>query len=505
MKNKIKKIYKIFLYLVIFLSFIIIFTTYWIKETFGLVDLDKLIFHLNVPLKGTGSEMIISYITKPLLIAILLLIPIFFTVNYNFKYKIFLKIAIFNKIKKEIYLIDIIKKYRTLFVIILFLFSIIIFCNELGVKKHIENLSTYSTFYEENYVDPKTAKITFPSKKRNLIHIFVESFEYTYASTENGGIEEENLIPNMVNYSKEYVSFTNSEGRGFLNSRSTGWTIAGMFAQTSGIGLNIPGNGNDFGKYSKFLPGAYSIGDILDANGYINELLIGSDATFGGRKEYFEQHGNYIIKDYLYAKEKEWIPNDYYVWWGYEDSKLFEFAKKELIELSKGDKPFNLTLLTTNTHHIDGYLEESCKIKYDEKFKNVISCTDNQLYELIEWIKEQDFYDDTTVVITGDHLSMDPEYFKNIDTNYNRTNFNLFINSVIEPIIKENRDFNSMDIYPTIVGSLGIEIEGNRLGLGTNLFSDKKTLYEEYGISDVEQELSKNSKYYKNNILIGKK
>lgn len=33
-----------------------------------------------------------------------------------------------------------------------------------------------------------------------------------------------------------------------------------------------------------FYPGVVSIGDILKANGYKQELVIGSDAVFGGRK-----------------------------------------------------------------------------------------------------------------------------------------------------------------------------------------------------------------------------
>ena len=39
--------------------------------------------------------------------------------------------------------------------------------------------------------------------------------------------------------------------------------------------------------------------------------------------------------DYKAVKEKGLIPKDYKVWWGYEDDKLYEFAKEELIRLSK--------------------------------------------------------------------------------------------------------------------------------------------------------------------------
>ena len=53
------------------------------------------------------------------------------------------------------------------------------------------------------------------------------------------------------------------------------------------------------------------------------------------------------------------------------------------------------------------------------------------------------------------------------------------------------------------MASLGVDIEGDRLGLGTNLFSDKQTLIEMLGYEKVNSELKKNSSYYMNKILLG--
>lgn len=75
------------------------------------------------------------------------------------------------------------------------------------------------------------------------------------------------------------------------------------------------------------MPGITALGDILEQNGYSRTLMIGSDATFGGRALYFTDHGNYDLEDYNYAIEQGWIPSDYRVWWGYEDERLFQNAK----------------------------------------------------------------------------------------------------------------------------------------------------------------------------------
>ena len=44
---------------------------------------------------------------------------------------------------------------------------------------------------------------------------------------------------------------------------------------------------------------------------------------------------------------------------------------------------------------------------------------------------------------------------------------------------------------------MGVKIEGERLGLGTNLFAtDKKTLSDKYGHEVLFEELAKSSEYY---------
>lgn len=55
---------------------------------------------------------------------------------------------------------------------------------------------------------------------------------------------------------------------------------------------------------------------------------------------------------------------------------------------------------------------------------------------------------------------------------------------------------STMDLFPTTLAALGVGIEGNRLGLGTNLYSMRRTLLEEYGMDHVEAELKKASTYY---------
>lgn len=230
-------------------------------------------------------------------------------------------------------------------------------------------------------------------------------------------------------------------------------------------------------------------------------MMVGSDMKYAGRNKYYIQHGNYEIFDYYTAIDKKYIDSDYFVWWGYEDSKLFEYAKKEISNLAKKDEPFNFSMLTVNTHFYDGYLEDDCEQKYDNNYSNVFACSSKQVSNFISWIEKQDFYENTTIVLVGDHLMMNSDYLKNIDEDYERTVYNAFINSAIVSDKTNNRIFNTMDLFPTILASLGITIENDRLGLGTNLFSEEKTLAEQMGKVELDKELAKKSQFYMNNFV----
>ena len=56
-------------------------------------------------------------------------------------------------------------------------------------------------------------------------------------------------------------------------------------------------------------------------------------------------------------------------------------------------------------------------------------------------------------------------------------------------------------MFPTALAAIGCQIDGNRLGLGTNLFSSLETLAEKYGLEDLNKELAKHSDYYNKNFI----
>ena len=79
--------------------------------------------------------------------------------------------------------------------------------------------------------------------------------------------------------------------------------------------------------------------------------------------------------------------------------------------------------------------------------------------------------------------------------------YNCIINSAIKPQKEKRRKFATFDLFPTTLASIGAEIEGERLGLGTNLFSVEETLTEKYGFEYSNKQLAGKSDYYNKNIL----
>ncbi len=332
--------------------------------------------------------------------------------------------------------------------------------------------------------------------------------ENSYLSKDLGGYMEMNLMPELTELSYEGVTFSDTSNRfgGPLTATGTQWSVASMVNMTTGLPMKVPAEPNAYGTADSFLPGAYTFGEILRDAGYEQTVMIGSDANFGGLTYFFTNHGEYKIMDYRYAIKNGLIPEDYKVWWGFEDDKLYEFAKEEITRLYETGKPFNFTMETADTHRPGGYLSENAPTPYDDHYANAIAYSSEQTVEFVKWIQQQPFYENTTIVLIGDHLSMDTDFFEDFDSNYKRTQFNLILNAAPEVADTKsdrfvNRQYANFDMFPTILASMGVEIKGDRLGIGTNLFSDKDTIFEEYGTDKVNMELEKKSDFYNEKIL----
>lgn len=468
-------------FFILYLGCTLLKSSNWAFSYFGLSAFEQIIFHLKVPLEGTNKQFIFDWIKDCLLFSILPSCILFFFLYLShlesFAVYILCLCCFFGLINIEFF-------------------------------QYIYHQFSKTNLYQKEFVPFHKSICTRNTKqKKNLIHIYLESMETTYATKESGGNSTDELLPYLTKLTKENINFSNTNKIGGAKVVvGTGWTTGGMVASQAGIPL-LFGLDHKFCKDGvPFSPGVTGLSDILNEEGYNQCLMIGSDAKFGGRYAYFKEHGNVDIQDIKALKKENKIPSDYHVFWGFEDDKLFSLAKDKISDLSKEKKPFCFTMLTVDMHHPYGFQSKQCKNKFSDPLSNSIYHTDSLLKDFIEWLKRQDFYKDTVIVIQGDHISMAAKYINKVyDKKYDRRVWNVFINSQAKPVTTKNREFTSMDMFPTILSALGYKLNNSKLGLGTDLFSGKQTLLEKYGFKKLNNELAKNDSFYKEKILNIKK
>ncbi len=484
--------------LLTFLGLLCIFMTIWGKSEFSELTVDQLLINIFLPASGANTADFVKAFEGPLFHTIFST-TILYLLTFSIRGKL-------TATHKNIFT----KNFSILLAVAIFIGGLSYGIYRYSLFDLAKAYFEESTIIDDHYIDPQDVEFQFPEKKRNLIHIYLESMENSYMSKDLGGFMDKNLIPELTQLAAEGYSFSHDSQNfgGPQAAVGTTWSVASMVNMSTGLPMKAPTERNAYGSKGNFLPGAYSLGEILAEQGYEQTLMFGADADFGGLTYYFESHGDFKIMDYKYAKESGLIPPDYAVWWGYEDDKLFEFAKDEITRLSHTGKPFNFVMETADTHRPDGYLSKYAPTPYENQYANVIAYSSSEVYKFVRWIQEQPFYENTTVVITGDHLSMETKFFEfyQFDKDYHRSHYNVILNP--DPSVETsdrnilfNRQYANFDFFPTILSSMGVKFEGNRLGIGTDLFSGAKTLFEEYGFEEANSELEKKSVFYNQHIL----
>ena len=511
----------------VFFINILVLSYLWIINHYNSdLTFEVVLFHLRFPLVGTNSEFIYSYLLqvvlpsvvicvifalKPTMAMILGLIfsvfilylqdilKVAMIVAYQHNNTAFEMLVIFIKgayfgsflFTQEIGVVYVLKllslilgilvaiaglfylckvKLQAKFLAIMLMLILAINCHSINSHFHITRLlfdRQYGDFYETHYKLQE-----YNAMQRNLIVIFAESLESSF---------DKSIIPNLYNLATQNIAFSHNDGvGGHFQKGATSWTIAGIIGYLCGIPLNAPGGIN----VKDFLVSATCVSDILNAQGYKQTMIIGSDDGFAAKGAFLKTH-KIESKDARFYKNQ--LPRDYTHHWGFSDSYLFDFARQELEILGKSNKPFALYLLTNNTHSPDMFVESFCT-KTQNYYEDAIKCSDKMIYDFIAWVKEQDFYNNTSIVILGDHL------LNTHSITQNRFVYNAFINARFSTKLDstKNRALSHFDFAPLILDSLGGKVEF--LGLGVNpLYS--QTLLEIYGDA-FEAKLREDSKLY---------
>ena len=366
-------------------------------------------------------------------------------------------------------------------------------CYSLDVFSYFQSAWKEKEFYSQHYHQPV---IEFSKKDRpNLILLFLESMETSFVYD---GTSERNLLPELSKYSQKGTSFEE-----YVQTEGTWWTMGAIVGTHCGIPLSLPFEENIVYDDENFLPGITCLTDILSEKGYTIFFIKGSSAEFAGLDIFLQEHKvlaenivdyRKLLKDFSHKNDNAW---------GFPDEKIYPIFKKKIIELSKKDKPFFAMMETIDTHVPFNDLPPKCQGNKDN-FADVFRCADQQAGEFINWFLQQPFAEDTVLILLGDHQFMEGYWDEKIVSEQApRKIFNLFINARNKPKGTIERKLTILDMFPTILESLGIKVSEHRAGLGVSGFSPKSeaTLGEQIEKEVLNGMLSGRSRFYKSFLI----
>lgn len=330
-----------------------------------------------------------------------------------------------------------------------------------------------SQFMQDEFFIPNI--VSDPSEKRNLVLIFLESMEKNYGS----------FIPELTELSKKNLSFA-FEGVGGLETFATTGTLNSTIAKVTGVPqLDL--------FHASYFPQVSSIYKLLGKRNYKNVFIRGTSNRFTYFDQFLKNTGIDVAYDISNFDGAINHSNGFdYV----ADKRLLSYSKEILDKLSKRNEPFSLSLFTVESHYPNGFYNEDCPdVPVDNsdsaRYRAVLKCGSREVAEFVEWIKAQNIYDRTTIVLVGDHLFKGKSLAADDTYGKQRSWYNAFINvDSLKNETNPNRQFTSFDIAPTIIEALGYELDKHRMGLGVSLFSDSsKTIVEKIGLDSLNKEL----------------
>lgn len=332
------------------------------------------------------------------------------------------------------------------------------------------------------YQDPLTARAPPMGKQKNLIHIFLESAERTLLDDESFA----GVAGPLKTLEAQGFSATNMQ-----QAEMTGWTLAGQVSSNCGVPLFPLGifQHNNFEGLNSFLPKAVCLTDILKRDGYETSFLHGAVLGFAGTSSFLDSHSydNKLGFEELQSR----YPGERNIW-GLEDEQLFDAAFDEITRLSKGKRPFSVTMAAIGGHMPHGFVSPICRkdpaiIGLPNQTLQAFACTNLLTLRFVERLKKQALLDSAVVVIQSDHLAMRNDVTRELEAHDRR---NLFM--VLGPhLTPRGQDKPSVmfDAFPTILSALGYSLPEGRAGLGASLLTDAPTLTGRLGLRDLDRSI----------------
>lgn len=407
------------------------------------------------------------------------------------------------------------KKEKRKFVPIVFVFSLmlclfqimpnrasmneIVKAQEMGIL----NYEAYTIFQQENteLADAKTitqdkinelkglgasdqeALLSGVAQGKNLIIIQMESYQQFLMNLKIDGKE---ITPHMNKLARESLYFPN-----FFQNVGQGNTSDAEFVVNTSF--YIPPRGAATQHYAdRVLP---SLPKLLQAEGYDTATFHTNVVEFWNRGELYKALGFNRYYD------KAFFGEDDKLFFGASDDALYSKTAAELKKMHDTGKPFYAQVISMSAHHPYTIPEVKYRMTLPERYDGTFvgdyirsqNYADDALGKFIEQLKKDGIWDNSMVVVYGDHLGLPIYSLDNKDKelmheiygrDYNSgdmINIPLIIHGEgLQPEVKEQVG-GQIDLLPTVSNLLGVSLD-QQLHFGQDLLNntDNNLLPERY-------------------------
>lgn len=310
------------------------------------------------------------------------------------------------------------------------------------------------------------------AKKKNIIKIHLESFQTFLINKKVNGKEVTPFLNKLSSGNQDFTYFPN-----FFHQTGQGKTSDSEFTMDNSL-YGLPQGS----AYSLKGDNTYqSLPAILDQKqGYTSNVMHGDYKTFWNRDQVYKHFG---IDNFYDATYYDMSDNNI-VNLGLKDKPFF---KASADYQSKMKKPFYSHLITLTNHYPFTLDEEDASIDKPNTGDSTVDgyiqtahYLDQALEEYITDLKKKGLYDNSVIMIYGDHYGISENHNNAMEkllgekvtpakfTDLNRTGFWLKVPGKSGGVNKEYA--GQMDVMPTLLHLVGIDSK-NYLMFGSDMFS----------------------------------
>ncbi|MFX3636432.1 MAG: LTA synthase family protein [Candidatus Pristimantibacillus sp.] len=325
----------------------------------------------------------------------------------------------------------------------------------------------------KNIEKPAAPQLYKTASGKNLIILQIESFQNFLVNLKIDGKEITPNINKLANENYYFKHFYQGVGQGNTSD-------AEFIVNTS---YYIPPNGAATQVYAnKQLP---SLPKLLKTGGYDTATFHTNVVEFWNRGELYKALGFDRYYDKAFYGEEDNI------FFGASDEVLYKKTAEELDRMNQADNPFYAQVISMTAHHPFTIPESKYKMELPERYEGTFvgdyiraqNYADYALGLFIDDLKQRGIWDDSLIVLYGDHLGL-PIYSLDRDDKdlmqeiygreYSYTdmiNIPLVIAStgITEPKVFDQLG-GQVDIVPTVANLLGFSMD-NQIHFGQDLLN----------------------------------